>query len=114
MIMCEEMKKLRSELDRRGIEWKDVSSIMPEFAIDEMVSKGVDRQIADSSIFRTHFEYNGYDFSVIYGYGTYGGIEPFTGIDRGLLECMTEKVNGGEPVGHLTAAEVIAIVEKEI
>lgn len=112
MIMCDEMKKLRKELDKRGIHWKDVSSIMPECVIDEMVSKGIDRVYADSTIFRTHFEYGGYKFSVIYGYGTYGGKSAFTGHDSGLLECMTEKVNGGEPVGHLTAADVIAIVEQ--
>lgn len=111
MIMCNEMIKLRKELDRMGVKWKDVSSITPETLIDEMVSKGIDRLYADTTMFRTHFEYGGYKYSVIYGFGSYGGKDVFTGHDSGLLECMTEKVNGGEPVGHLTAEEVIQIIE---
>ena len=110
MIMCEEMKKLRKELDRMGVKWRDVSSITPETVIDEMVSKGIERVYADTTMFRTHFEYGGYKFSVIHGYGSYGGKDAFTGHDSGLLECMTEAVNGGEPVGCLTASEVLNIM----
>ena len=110
MIMCEEMKKLRKELDRMGVKWKDVSSITPETVIEEMVSKGIDRAYADTTMFRTHFEYGGYKFSVIHGYGSYGGKDAFTGHDSGLLECMTEAINGGEPVGFLTASEVLNIM----
>ena len=113
MQMCKEMIKLRQELDRKGIKWRDVSSITPEILIDEMVSKGIDRLYADTTMFRTHFEYGGYKYSVVYGYGSYGGKDAFTGHDGGLLECMTEAFNGGEPVGCLTAAEVLNIMEQE-
>ena len=88
--MNEEMKKLRALLDAENIEWEDKSdySIYP--------------------ICRTHFSYSGQRWSVIHGYGTYGGYDPFTGTDRGLLEAWSFS---GEPIGYLTAEEVMRYVK---
>lgn len=99
--MCEEMKKLREMLTERGIEWKDVSSI----------EHGIDKYHADSTIYRTHFETGGFKYSVIYGYGTYGGYDPFNGDNPGLLECMTSELNDGCPVGYMTAQDVINVID---
>ena len=111
MKICDEMIKLRDKLDKRGIKWKDVSEITPESIIEKMIAKGVDRKYADTTIFRTHFEHGDYKYSVIYGFGTYGGVDVLSGHDFGLLECMTEKVNNGEPLGCLTAGDVINIID---
>ena len=114
MKMCEEMEKLRAELDKRGIKWEDKSSIVPDNVIQEMIRKGIDRQYADSTMFRTHFTVDDYHYSVIYGYGSYGGYDPLSGKSGELLECMTEKINGGEPVGNMTAVDVLRIFDKEL
>ena len=111
MNICEEMKKLREMLDNRGIEWHDLSDITSEEIITQLMEKGLQRGYADTTIWRTHFEVDNIKYSVINGFGTYGGFNSFTGHNLGLLECMTEKVNGGEPVGHLTAEEVIHIID---
>lgn len=90
--MCEEMIKLRQMLDDRGIKWKDVSGGYPQ------------------SIFyinRTHFTFDEIDYSVINGYGTYGGYGSFDHVNMGLLELMGEGVNNGDPLGWLTAEEVL-------
>lgn len=114
MKMCDEMIKLRAELDKRGISWEDKSSIVPQKAIEMMVAQGIDAQFADSSMFRTHFNVGGYHYSVIYGYGSYGGYDPITGKSGELLECMTEKINGGEPVGNMSAVDVLRIFDDEL
>ena len=108
--MCEEMSKLRKMLDEAGIKWKDVSTVTSDELIEKSIAAGIDAYHADATIYRTHFESDGYKYSVIYGYGTYGGYDPFNGDDPGLLECMTEKANGGEPQGWLTAEQVMSIV----
>jgi hypothetical protein len=79
MLMCEEMIKLRRELDKLGIEWRDAS---------------------DDNISRTHFDLNNNSYSVICGRGTYGH-------EVGALELMTSAINGGEPVGWLSAENII-------
>lgn len=110
--ICDEMKKLRKMLDEEGIKWKDCSGITPDEVIEKNIDAGIDKYHADATIYRTHFESNGYKYSVIYGYGTYGGYDPFNGDDPGLLECMTAKINGGEPQGFLTAEDVMKIIEE--
>ena len=86
LAVCEEMKKLRKWLDENNIEWKDLSTNMPF-----------------NNICRTHFTVNGYFFSVIHGYGSYGGWDSFYR-DQGLLECM---IGNHEPVGWLTAEDIV-------
>ena len=89
--MCKEMTKLREALTANEITWTDASDegLLP--------------------ITRTHFEYKGYKWSVIHGHGTYGGfslLEP----DAGLLEIMSNAVDDGNPIGWLTAEEVMDLV----
>ena len=88
---CKEMEKLREALTANDIIWTDASDegLLP--------------------ITRTHFEYKGYKWSVIHGHGTYGGfslLEP----DAGLLEIMSNAVDDGNPMGWLTAEEVMDLV----
>lgn len=87
--MVTEMIKFRDLLDQNNIKWNDKSD--------------------EGFIDRTHFYYRGYFFSIINGYGTYGGCN-FYGNNEGLLEFMSNCINGGEPIGHLTADEAIKIV----
>lgn len=111
MKMCEEMHKLRSMLDARGIKWRDESDITSPEKIAQLISMGIENNYADTSIYRTHFEIYGFFCSVINGYGTYGGYDPYTGKNKGLLEFMTDMVNGGEPLGSLTAEDVCKIID---
>lgn len=93
--MVEEMLRFRAMLTEQGIEWHD-SSTPPEYPIQ---------------IDRTHFDYKGYAWSVINGFGTYGGIGIFRDKkNMGLLELMSNAVNGGEPVGFLTAEQAMKLV----
>lgn len=87
-----EMIRLRSELDRRGIEWFDRSSTDKYW------------------ICRTLFYHNHYSWSVIHGYGTYGGISIFSGIDHGLLELYTDEISP-EPIGSLTAKDIFEYLD---
>ena len=109
--MCCEMKKLRKLLTERGISWKDASSTSTDEAIRHNIAIGIDKAYADSTMYRTHFETGGYKYSVIYGYGSYGGYDPCNGADDGLLECMTGALNGGEPVGGMTAEDIMRVVD---
>lgn len=93
--MTEEMIKLRSILDDEGIEWWDKSE--PE--------------TSSLLMYRTKFHCYGYDWSVIHGYGSYGGYTSQEE-DEGLLELMSRAVNGGEPVGWLTAEKVMEYVRR--
>ena len=90
--MTHEMKLFREMLDAENIEWHDVSSQYKELPMD-----------------RTHFKHRGYQWSVIHGYGSYGG-PSFLYDDKGLLELMSNAVNGGDPIGFLTAEEVMQYV----
>ena len=88
--MPEEMTKLRELLDQQDIEWRD----------DSFDRKG-GFPFLDLSIYRTKFRYNGCAYSVICGYGTYGG-------EVGLLEL---RIGDCDPVGNMTAEEVMEIIE---
>lgn len=104
MKICDEMIKLRKALDEKGVKWEDKSTIYPDDEIrDTMRKLNVSREYADCSMFRTHFTYKGYFFSVIYGYGSYGHYD-------GKLECM---VGGKEPVGSMTAEDVLKLMEEK-
>ena len=89
--MTKEMRELRKMLDAEGIDWHDKS----EFGL--------------CPIWRTHFEHRGYHWSVIHGYGSYGG-PSFLQDDKGMLELMSNAVNKGDPIGWLTAEEAMQYV----
>lgn len=88
---CEEMIKLRQALDERGVKWYD----------------GTD--YGTISICRTHTRVNGKMWSIVHGYGTYGGFNVHTLTDAGLLEAWDMETYSS-PVGFLTAAEVIKLM----
>ena len=96
-----QMQKLRDMLDERSVDWQDVSDTIND----------------DDFICRTWFEVNGNKVSVINGFGTYGGyFGANINADRrdenlGLLECM---ISGHEPVGWLTAEEVLKYISEEL
>lgn len=94
--LTKEMKSLRRMLDEKGIEWIDAFS--PELPDHKY------------QIYRTHFSYRGYKWSVVHGYGTYGGYSPLDSIDGGLLELMSDAVNDGDPIGWLTAEEAMKYI----
>ena len=90
--MTHEMKLFREMLDAENIEWHDASSQSNELPMD-----------------RTHFEHRGYQWSVIHGFGSYGG-PSYLYDDKGLLELMSNAVNKGDPIGWLTAKEAMQYV----
>ena len=94
--MVEEMTRLRELLTKQGIKWHDAST-----------PKGYPIKID-----RTHFDYRGYEYSVINGFGTYGGFAYLheDKKNKGLLELMSGAVNDGEPVGFLTAEQAMKLV----
>lgn len=110
MKMCDEMIKLRKKLDEIGVAWQDDSYSTPENVVEELVRLGHERRYCDVTIYRTHFIINDVRYSVINGYGTYGGYDPFLCKNDGLLEMMTETLNGGDPVGYMTADDVIKTI----
>ena len=91
------MISLRNKLDEKGIEWTDESQKF-EFCLGGKL--GIDR---------THFNYKGKKISVINGYGSYGGIDVLTNKNEGLLEFYDFE---SEPIGYLTADEVMKELEK--
>lgn len=95
--MCEEMQKFRTILDNHNIKYIDQSYYLMS---------------PDNQIDRTHFYINDIFFSVINGFGTYGGfifLDPLENI--GLLELYAEKYQE-EPVGYLTAIECWDMIQK--
>lgn len=84
--MPEEMKLLREALDKKQIYWED-----------DTTDKSEGFPFLDLSIYRTTFRHNGHSYSVISGYGTYGG-------DYGLLELT---IDSRDPIGRLTHEEVM-------
>ena len=104
MDVCEEMQKLRSALDKMGVEWDDAS----EEWLTPPYSNGKSLAVRRDYICRTRFHYKGNRFSVINGFGTYGGYDSILTENMGLLEVM---VNGKEPSGFLTAATVLKMIK---
>ena len=91
--MTNEMIKLRDLLDYHNIPWEDYSD--PDF-----LNYRIDRT-------KFHIKHNYY--SVVHGFGTYGGWNQHQR-DYGLLEMQ---INSEEPMGWMTAEDVIAIVLKK-
>ena len=87
-----EMQKFRDMLDERGIPWIDVSD-------DE--SKG------DYLTCRTHLAFGEKDWSIINGYGTYGGWNRIYPENIGLLEVWDY---GHDPIGFLTSEQVFNLI----
>lgn len=95
--MCPEMLKLRDMLDKLNIDWEDDSDPLTPDTIE-------------CRIYRTHFYKNCDRYSVVYGFGTYGGWNRLFGKeDPKLLELM---INDEEPTGWHTAADVINIMKE--
>lgn len=105
IVLCKEMKKLRAELDKRGIPWTDNSKITTDEELQRCTRLyfSLPASYYDTSIYRTKFTYNGKQYSVINGYGTYGGYEPWNGKNNNLLEMM---IDDNDPIGWLTADDV--------
>ena len=94
--VCSEMEDLREYLTKQQITWTDVSSKDDKYWIC-----------------RTHFWLNGNRWSIIHGYGTYGGFSELDK-DSSLLELWASPVNDGDPVGYLTGKQVIEYIEQEV
>lgn len=92
--MVDEMLKLRDLLTKIGIEWQDAST-PPNYPL---------------RIDRTHFNYRGFNWSVINEFGVVRGYDVFDIENKGLLKLVSEAVNNGEPIRHLTADNVIKFV----
>lgn len=89
--MPSEMIFLRNALNARNVSYIDASD-------DEQKSF----PFMNLTIYRTKFIWKDHFFSVISGYGTFGG-------DKGLLELM---VDSNEPFGSLRAVDVIKIMDE--
>lgn len=110
MKICEEMVKLREGLDKRNIAWVDKSDIYSKDHIEMLKSKGFTEEESDFTMYRTHFTYKEHFYSVIFGYGSYGGVRPFEDpVDQGLLEMMIDD----KITGWLTADDIFKILDKE-
>lgn len=94
MNIPEEMARLRAMLTEMGVEWRDDSSI----------HLFKNPYVGNMDIYRMKYKYKGYEYSVICGYGTYGG-------DEGLLEVWIDRK--GEPTGWHTADDIIAMMKGE-
>ncbi len=89
VFLCAEMQKLRDALTEKDIEWADRSDEFP-------------------AICRTHFRIGRKRYSVINGYGTYGGYWERSPMNKGLLEVRRGKQ---EPKGYMTAEQVLEFCE---
>lgn len=99
--ICKEMIQLRKYLDLNKIKWKDKS--------EDLETNTEDLNLY---ICRTHFWYKNNFYSAINGFGTYGGYfsNEFYNKNQGLIELMSSQINGGEPVGFLTAEDCIKLI----
>ena len=90
-MMPEEMILLRNALDARKIAWYNATDNLDRsFPFMNLI------------IYRTKYEHGGSRWSVISGYGTFGGQD-------GLLELM---IDNKEPIGNLTAEEVLRMMDE--
>lgn len=102
MKVCEQMQQLRNLLDEKKIPWEDHS---------EDMTRDKDWPMW---FCRTHFEYKGIEWSVINGFGTYGGwfgANPGATEENnmGLLELWE---HSSDPKGWLRAEDVMKEIEK--
>lgn len=95
--ICPEMLKLRDILDEMSIAWTDDSDPLTPDTIE-------------CRIYRTTFYANSARYSVVYGFGTYGGWNRFSEkADPQRLELM---INSEEPTGWHTAEDIISIMKE--
>ena len=106
--MCKEMKRLRELLDQHNIAWEDYSTIQSEEVIEKLMKNSSikKREFYDTTIYRTFFAFNNKTWSVINGFGTYGGVSPHEKINYGLLEVWDGE---HDTEGWLTANEVLEL-----
>ena len=88
VYVCEEMKKFRDALDKKGISWSD------------------DSNGGEAWMCRTAIKVGRKRYTAINGYGSWGGLSPKLGVNRGLLECWDHRKDH-EPVGMLTAEQAM-------
>ncbi len=88
VFVCDEMRKLRRILDKKGIEWKDTSTTGEMWVCQTRVDVG-----------KKHY-------SIINGVGSYGGYSTVTKKNYGLLEAWDFR-RGRDPLGSLTAEQAI-------
>ncbi len=110
MEICEEMKKLRSILDDKKILWEDASEEWETCCSPEPEAR---IELRKYYIHRTWLQIDGKPISVINGFGTTGGWSDFTPLNEGCLELRTDGINDGDPVGWLSADDVIELLEKK-
>lgn len=102
MVIVPEMQALRDYLTENRISWYDLSEDS-EFPGMPNLSQ---------YMCRTHFTINDQYISVINGSFSYGGVSIYDNENKGLLELWADKVNNGQPLGYLTAEDVIKIIEE--
>lgn len=90
MNATKEMQLLRDKLDEMGVKWRDASDYCGDLVITR-------------AWFR---DKKGVKWSAIHGFGTIGGYNGMRA-DEGLLEIWNRK---SEPIGYLTAEQVITLV----
>lgn len=90
MFNCVELENLKKILDDKKIEWFDMSEYN---SIDDV----------DLSIERIHIFQKNIHFSIVNGFGTYGGYRTFDNKNLGLLELYGTGID--DPIGFLTAEE---------
>lgn len=95
ILICKEMQALRDWLDGHGIAWQDRSDPSEKFTGDFYGTA------------RTKFKIGSTEYSVINGFGTFGGHNGYDLKDQGLLELM---IDWSEPIGYLTATDIIKMI----
>ena len=105
LVVCDEMKKFRKILDDNNIAWQDKSVTYPS-----------DKHRREIVIYicRTHFTYKHKLWSVINGFGTYGG---YFGLNNDCLDGsdnigLLEIVGDDDPTGWLTADHAWEIIQQ--
>ena len=94
--VCEEMQKLRAGLNKRKIAWLD-TSYHGERDVQTFYW-----------ICGTRFTICGNEWSVVHGYGSYGGFNKHF-CDHKLLECQAWEMT--EPDGFLTAERILKKID---
>lgn len=92
-----EMLRLRWYLTNNNIKWEDASDYDKENS-DVYHDEG-------NTILRTHFKIRENQWSVIFGECSYGS-------EAGCLELWTKEVNNGEPMGWLSAENIIDYIKR--